>query len=303
MPVDPDTQKLLDEIAAAGAPPIFDGTDVAASRAAYRTAALAAAAGLDGLQVEDRLLEASGRSVPIRVYSTGSGKPGTVVFFHGGGWVVGDLDTHDRFCSRIARDTGRVVVSVDYRLAPEHPFPAAYDDCWAALSTIAADLDSYGGGKLATAGDSAGANLAAAVAQQARDEGVELAAALLLYPVTDLQGDYLSRTQNATGYRLTRSDIDAFEEAYAADEDRADPRMSPLYGDPVGLCPTIVAVAGYDPLRDEGTAYAEVLQKAGVDVTLRAYPTLIHGFFGMAGISKACDSAAAELTTDLATYL
>lgn len=303
MPVDPDTQTLLDQIEAAGAPPIFDGTDVDASREAYRAAALAADPGLDGLQVDDRALEAGGRSVPIRVYSPDSPEPGTVVFFHGGGWVVGDLDTHDRFCTRIVRDTGRVVVSVDYRRAPESPFPAAYDDCWAALSSVAADLDSYGGGPLAVAGDSAGGNLAAAVAQRARDEGVDLAVALLLYPATDLEGDYLSRTQNGTGYRLTRSDIDAFSDAYAADEDRTDPRMSPLFGDPTGLCPTIVAVAGYDPLRDEGTAYAEVLQKSGVDVTLHVYPPLIHGFFGMAGISKACDEATAELTADLAKYL
>lgn len=300
MPVDPETQQLLDEIAAAGAPPIFDGTDVAASRAAYRAAALAADPELGALEVEDRDLQAEGRSIPVRVYSPASARPGTVVFFHGGGWVVGDLDTHDRFCSRIARDTTRVVVSVGYRLAPEHPFPAPYEDCWTSLSAIAADLGSYGGGRLAVAGDSAGGNLAAAVAQQARDEGIELAAALLLYPATDLDGQYLSKTQNATGYRLTRADMDAFEEAYAGYGDRADPRMSPLFGDPTGLCPTIVAVAGYDPLRDEGTAYAEVLSKAGVNVTLHLYPPLIHGFFGMAGRSRACDAAAGELTAALA---
>ncbi|WP_153504214.1 alpha/beta hydrolase [Cumulibacter manganitolerans] len=301
MPVDPDTQKMLDAIEAAGAPPIFDGTDPVASREAYLVAARAAEQGLDGIATEDRTL--AGTDLGARVYTPAERSPGTVVFFHGGGWVVGDLDSHDRFCARIARDTGATVVSVDYRLAPEHPFPTPYEDCWAALLAVAADVESFGGGKIAVAGDSAGGNLAAAIAQRARDEQQELAAALLLYPAVDLEGDYLSKTQNATGYRLTKSDMDAFERAYAGSADRTDPRMSPLYGDPSGLCPTIVAVAGYDPLRDEGTAYAEVLEKAGVDVTLRAYPDFIHGFFGMAWMSPACDAAAAELTADLAKYL
>lgn len=303
MPVDPDVQTLLDAIEAAGAPPIYDGTDAVASREAYKAAALAADRGLDGIATEERTLSHAGTDVPARVYTPAERSPGTVVFFHGGGWVVGDLDTHDRFCARIARDTGATVVSVDYRLAPEHPFPAGYDDCWAALNAVAGDVESFGGGKVAIAGDSAGGNLAAAVAQQARDEGIELAGALLLYPVVDLEGEYLSKKQNATGYRLTTIDMEAFEAAYAGTADRTDPRMSPLYGRHDGLCPTIVAVAGYDPLRDEGTAYAEVLEKAGVDVTLHAYPTLIHGFFGMAGISPACDDAAAELTAGLARLL
>lgn len=301
MPVDPHTQKLLDAIEAAGAPPIYDGTDAVASRAAYKAAALANDPGFDGVSAEDG--ELAGPGLPIRTYRPDDAQPGTVVFFHGGGWVVGDLDTHDRFCTRIARDTGATVVSVDYRLAPEHPFPAAYEDCWAALQAVAADPDSFGGGKLAIAGDSAGGNLAAAVAQQARDEGIDLAAALLLYPAVDLEGEYLSKKQNATGYRLTATDMDAFEHSYAGSNERTDPRMSPLYGRLDGLCPTIVAVAGYDPLRDEGTAYAEVLEKAGVDATLHAYPSFIHGFFGMAGISPACDDACSELTAELARYL
>ena len=303
MPVDPDIQKLLDTLKAAGAPPIYDGTDANGARAGYLAAARASQQGLDGIDVTNQTLTADGREIPIRIYRTADPKPGTVVFFHGGGWVVGDLETHDRFGARIARDTGATVVSVDYRLAPEHAFPAAYDDCWAAFAAIEADRDAYGGGKIAVAGDSAGGNLAAAIAQRARDEGVTLDAALLLYPATDLEGNYLSKKQNATGYRLTAADMDAFETAYAANSDRTDPRLSPLYGNLDGVCPTIVAVAGYDPLRDEGTAYAELLERAGVDVTLRAYPTLIHGFFGMAWMSAACDAAAAELTADLTKYL
>lgn len=305
MPVDPDIQTVLDAIEAAGAPPLYDGRDAIAARAAYKEAAMAADRGLHDITAEDRSLTADERTIAARVYRPASAQPGTVVFFHGGGWVVGDLDTHDRFCARIARDTAATVVSIDYRLAPEHPFPAAFDDCWSALAQIVASVEEFGGGRVALAGDSAGGNLAAAVAQQARDEGVALAGALLLYPATDLEGatDYLSRSQNATGYRLTATDMSAFESAYVADADRADPRISPLYGRLDGLCPTVVAVAGYDPLRDEGTAYAELLERSGVDVTLRSYPDLIHGFFGMAGVSAACDRACGELTADLAALL
>lgn len=302
MPVDPELRTLLDAIEAAGAPPLYVAGQEAQARAAYRAAAFAMPAGLDGLDVQDRRLPLPGRTVAARTYRLGEPRA-TVVFYHGGGWVVGDLDTHDRLCARIARDTGAMVVSIDYRLAPEAPFPAAYEDCWDALAHVFENLADFGGGALAVAGDSAGGNLAAAVAQRAREEGITLAAALLLYPALDCEGSYLSARQNATGYRLTAADMDAFTAAYAGPADRSDPRLSPLYGARDGLCPTIIAAAGYDPLRDEATAYAEVLAKAGVATTLRCYPTLIHGFFGMAAVSKACDAAAAELTADLARYL
>lgn len=302
MPVDAEVQTVLDAIEAAGAPPLYVIGQEAQAREAYRAAAFAMPNGLDELTVRDTELPLAGRSIGARTYQLGE-PSATVVFFHGGGWVLGDLDTHDRLCARIVRDTGAMVVSVDYRLAPEAQFPAPYNDCWEAFAYVAAHRAEFGGGRLAVAGDSAGGNLAAAVAQQARDEGIELAATLLLYPVLDCEGEYLSARQNAAGYRLTAADMDAFTTAYAGGEDRTDPRLSPLYGNPEGLAPTIIAAAGYDPLRDEATAYAEVLAKAGVDATLHAYPNLIHGFFGMTTVSQACDAAAAELTGDLKRYL
>ena len=302
MPVDPEVQSLLDAIETAGAPPLYEIGQEAQARESYRAAAFAMPNGLDGLAVRDIDLPLPGRTLRARTYRLGE-PSATVVFLHGGGWVVGDLDTHDRLCARITRDTGAMVVSIDYRLAPEHPFPAPYEDCWDAFAYIAANRAEFGGGKIAVAGDSAGGNLAAAVAQQARDEGIDLAAALLLYPALDCEGQYLSAKQNATGYRLTTGDMDAFTTSYVGAEDRTHPRISPLYGAHEGLCPTIIGAAGYDPLRDESTAYAEVLAKAGVDVTLHGYPALIHGFFGMASVSKACDEAAAELTADLSRYL
>lgn len=302
MPVDPEVQTLLDAIEAAGAPPLYAPGQEAQAREAYRTAAFAMPDGLEGLTVRNIELALPDRPLKARTYQLGEPRA-TVVFLHGGGWVVGDLDTHDRLCARLTRDTGAMVVSIDYRLAPEAPFPAPYDDCWDAFAHVAANLADFGGGKLALAGDSAGGNLAAAVAQRARDEGIDLAAALLLYPALDCEGEYLSARQNATGYRLTAEAMHAFTASYAGAEDRTDPRLSPLYGTHEGLCPTIIGSAGYDPLRDESTAYAEMLAKAGVDTTLHCYPALIHGFFGMTTVSKACDEAAAELTADLARYL
>lgn len=302
MPVDAEVQTVLDAIEASGSPPLYVVGQEARAREAYRVAAFAMPNGLDELTVRDLELPLAGRSVRARTYRLGQ-PSATVVFFHGGGWVLGDLDTHDRLCARITRDTGAMLVSVEYRLAPEAQFPAPYEDCWEAFAHIAADSSRFGGGRLAVAGDSAGGNLAAAVAQQARDEQIDLAATLLLYPVLDCESEYLSARQNATGYRLTAADMAAFTNAYAGAEDRTDPRMSPLYGKLEGLGPTIIAAAGYDPLRDEATAYAEMLAKAGVDATLHVYPNLIHGFFGMTTVSKACDAAAAELTADLKRYL
>lgn len=294
---------MLDTIEAAGSPRLYEPGLEADARAAYRAAAAAMPDGLEGLTTRDIELPLDDRTIAARTYQRTDSPTATVVFFHGGGWVLGDLDTHDRLCARIAHDTNAMIVSVDYRLAPEAPFPAPYQDCWDAFAHIAANREQYGGGPVAVAGDSAGGNLAAAVAQQARDEGIALAAALLLYPALDCEGSYLSRQQNATGYRLTTNDVGAFTASYAGEADRTDPRMSPLYGRHDGLAPTIIAAAGYDPLRDEATAYAEVLAKAGVDVTLRCYTQLIHGFFGMASVSAACDAACDDLTGLLGAYL
>ena len=235
------------------------------------------------------------RPVRSRCGSTGpsdeAGLP-VVVFFHGGGWVIGDLESHDHMARVFASKAECVVVAVDYRLAPEHKFPSAADDAWAALEYVATHAEELGvdADRIAVAGDSAGGNLAAVVAVQARDsEHVEVISQVLLYPVTDGECDRPSMAENAEGYMLTRSAMDWFHEQYAADDgDRRDPRYSPIYADLEGVAPAVVVTAEYDPLRDQGNAYAVALSDAGVDVVHTQYEGMIHGFFSMdAGLDSA----------------
>jgi acetyl esterase len=232
-----------------------------------------------------------------------------VLFVHGGGWVIGDIDTHDNQARRICRDTGAVVVSVGYRLAPEAAFPAPVEDAWAALRWVAERVSSFGGdpSRLAVCGDSAGGNLAAVLARRARDAGgPALAAQLLLYPGVDLASEdpaaYPSRLQNAEGYLLWLEDMIWFAEHYtgawsAAGNDLADPDLSPLHAaDLSGLPPAVVVVAEFDPLRDEGIAYAKALEAAGTPVTLLALGGMIHGFFDLAPVSAGVEDAVARTT-------
>ncbi len=232
--------------------------------------------------------------------SAGSPPVPTVVWFHGGGWVLGDLDGSELVCRSLARDTGAVVVSVAYRLAPEDPFPAGLDDAVAAVRWAAGHLDELGGagGPLVVGGDSAGANLAAAVTHELRAAGAPaLAAQVLAYPATDLLGDYPSRVANADGPVLTAADGDWFARLYLgpdAESRAADPRVSPLRAaDHAGLPPAVVAVAEFDMLHDEGVAYAEALRGAGVPVVLEDCAGMVHGFTGLITVSPA---AAAALT-------
>jgi acetyl esterase len=246
--------------------------------------------------------------------ATPDGRP-TLLFVHGGGWVIGDLDTHDNQARRLCRDVGAVVVSVDYRLAPEHPWPAAVEDCWAALAWVADHVADLGGdaGRIAVAGDSAGGNLAAVLARRSRDAGAPaLAAQLLIYPGIDLSTQdpalYPSRAQNAEGKLLTGADIVWFSSAYlgigpdgALPEglDPAHPDVSPLKAaDLSGLPPAVVVTAEFDPLRDEGEAYAWALQEAGTEVVLARMDGMIHGFFDLGPASPAVEAAVA-LTTAL----
>lgn len=209
---------------------------------------------------------------------------------------------------RLCRDVGAVVVAVHYRRAPEHPFPAPYEDCLAAARHAADHIEQYGArrDRLAVAGDSAGVNLAAAIAQTFRDENLPLAAQLLAYPATDFDGNYPSRTENATGYLLTTEDIADLQHLYAGDDPalRRTARVSPLRARSLaGLAPAIVATAQYDPLRDEGLAYAQALRDADVEVFVRNYDGLIHGFLNMSPLSPASDAAVAELYTQLTRRL
>ncbi len=236
------------------------------------------------IATEDRAIPGPAGDLPVRVYTpAGDGPKPVIVYFHGGGWVIGDLDVCDNPVRRIANRTGAVVVSVDYRLAPEHVYPAAFDDSFAATAWVAEHAAELGGDpeRIATCGDSAGANLAAAVAIAARDrQGPRLAAQLLIYPVTDFNFTTGSYEQNGEGYLLTKGSMQWFWAHYlGAQELGKDAFACPARADNlVGLPPAFVATAEFDPLRDEGEAYAANLRTASVDVTAKRYDGMLHGF-------------------------
>ena len=308
MPVDPGVRQLLDLLEAMQRPTLASGTPQDGRRS-FRalTVDFERPGGKPPVgAVEDVELPGPAGPLPARVYrpEAAAGALPTIVYFHGGGWVIGDLDTHDDQCRRICSATNAVVLSVGYRLAPEHPFPAAPDDCLAATRWAAEHVAELGGdaGRIAVAGDSAGGNLAAVVAQAARDAGgPPLAAQLLIYPGVDFSGSgYPSRDENATGYFLTREDMEWFAGHYVAEPHRTDPRASPILADDLsGLPPAVVVTAEFDPLRDEGEAYADALERAGVTVVRRRYGGLIHGFFDLCALSPAAAGAVAEVCADL----
>jgi acetyl esterase len=299
MPLDPTTEALLAQMAEAEAPAMTEVPPPAA-REMYR-AMQPPAPEIEVGAVEDRSVPGPDGDVPIRVYRpAGDGPFGLHVFFHGGGWVIGDLDTHDADCRELCVGAGVVVVAVDYRLAPEHPFPAAPEDCYAATVWAAEHAGELGArpGPISVGGDSAGGNLAAVVSLLARDRGgPEIALQLLVYPVTDAAMDTASFTENGDGYMLTAEGMHWFWDHYCTEADRTDPRASPMRApDLSGLPRALVMTAEYDPLRDEGEAFARRLQEAGVTAEAQRYDGLIHGFFSMGrmipaarqGIEAAC---------------
>lgn len=241
--------------------------------------------------------------LPARVYSPdpADAPHPTVVLFHGGGFVIGDLDTHDAMARAICRGADAVVVSVAYRLAPEHPFPAGVADAIAATRDVLARSGEFGGNDtVAVAGDSAGGNLSAVVAQRVPG----LAAQLLIYPATDMAGDHPSMTENAEGYFLDLATIVWFHGHYlSAGGDPEDPRLSPIRGELAGLPPAVVVTAEFDPLRDAGNAYADALAAAGVKVDHTVFPGLIHGFFDLGAWSTASQSAIDETVATFAGLL
>ena len=243
--------------------------------------------------------------VPGRLYvPTGSsGSDPGLVFLHGGGWVYGDLDSHDAVCRLLAERAGCRVVAVDYRLAPEAPFPAAHDDCVGALRWVVGHATQLGldADRLAVGGDSAGGCLAATVAMAAAREGLPLRLQLLVYPCTDMRGGTRSRRLFGDGFYLTDAFIDQARDAYLPDAaSHADPLASPLLADlPPGLAPAYVATAGFDPLRDEGEAYADKLRAAGVPVELRRFDDQIHGFLNVVGVGRTARRAVEEVADRL----
>ena len=237
--------------------------------------------------VSDRVIPGPAGDIPVRVFrpSDATGLP-LLLWFHGGGWVTGNLDTHDQVCRKLSDEAGVVVVSVDYRLAPEAKFPAAADDCLAAYEWALAHADEVGAdsARIAIGGDSAGGNLAAVVALDARERGLpQPRLQLLVYPVADYELDSAAMIENAKGYFLEAETMVWFYELYArTPADFAHPRFSPVRAaDHSGLCRAVVITAEYDPLRDQGEVYAARLRSAGVATEHVRAEGLIHGFFGM----------------------
>ncbi len=259
----------------------------------------------DDLRTENTHIDGPAGPIPVRVYwpeaDAGPGPHPVVMYFHGGGFALGDLDTHDVTCRQHAAAARAVVVSVDYRLAPEHPYPAAVEDVWAATCWVAEHADKFGadGSRLAVAGDSAGGTLAAVVAQRARDRvraggGPDVAFQLLWYPSTMWDTSLPSFTENADAPVLDHAAISAFTLWYAGHLDPTEPPADLAPGrasDLTDLAPAYVAVAGHDPLRDDGARYAELLEAAGVPVELHNAQTLVHGYLGYAGVVPAATEA------------
>jgi acetyl esterase len=301
--LDPEARELLDRMFASGWVPRRTLTPAEARAQLARTRA--PAAGRELHAVYGRSIEGPGGMLPLRIYrpSPPTTPLPAVMFFHGGGWVLGDLDLSDGFCREIAAGADCVVVSVDYRLAPEHPFPAAIDDAMSATVWVADNAYSLGvdASAIAVCGISAGGNLAAVTALQARDmRGPDLIAQVLVCPVLDCSFERPSYRDNADGYLLERDDMRWFWDQYLPTEAwGAHPYASPMRAtDVAGIAPAVVVTAEYDPLRDEGRDYADRLATAGVPVTYRCYDGMIHGFVGNAGMAKG-RAALAELIVDL----
>jgi acetyl esterase len=304
----PEIRSLLDQQATSGRPPLHHQS-VEQARAFH----VADAAALNGppapvAAVADRRVPGPAGELPVRVY-TPEGEPPfpIVVFFHGGGWVVGTLDTYDPLCRALAAATPAVVVSVDYRLAPEHRWPAAVEDAYAATEWASRNAAALGGvqHRLAVAGDSAGGNLAAVVALGARDRGgPAIAFQLLVYPVLDAAGDTASWREYADGYHLTADGMRWYWDHYLGGADGAAPDASPLRAAFVGgLPPALVIGAEYDILRDEGEAYAARLAEAGVDASASRHAGVVHGFVRWRAVTGAAGDALQEAATALRSAL
>jgi acetyl esterase len=255
--------------------------------------------------VTDRSIDGPGGSIGLRFYTPhglAEASP-ALVYVHGGSFMHGDLDSHDAICRMLTEDAGVRVIAVDYRRSPEHPFPAAVDDVWAAWTWVNANAVALGldPKRIAIGGDSAGGNLAAVTALRAVSEnGMAPAFQLLIYPVTVFGQPTKSRDTYAEGFYLTRPLMDLGDENYlAGGADPADPRVSPLLADPTGVAPAYVVTAGFDPLHDEGEAYADLMREAGVEVEYRCEEDLIHAFVNMAGTLGSARAAVSRIADAL----
>ena len=309
--LDPQAQALMQLMIDKGVPPVHTMTPEEA-RASYRSRrAFTQPDAPEVFKVEDKLVSANGVSVPVRVYHphaapSHSTLPG-LVYLHGGGWTIGDLDTHDVLCRSLCLQAGIVVVSVDYRMGPEHKFPAAYDDSVAAFNWTVAHAASLGidASRIAIGGDSAGGNLAAAACLGLRGQSVQPAFQLLIYPATIMWQDTPSYHANGKGYMLTKESIAYYTENYLRNrEDAKDWRASPQLADShAGLPPAFVMTAGFDPLRDEGLMYANALTKAGVSSQYICFERQIHGFITMGRVMQEANTAVSLCASALKTHL
>ena len=307
MPLDPNVQLLLSTMEQNGNGSICD---IGVEETRQFIEAFGSLGGtVDVARVEDLTIPGPGGDIPARLYSSAADAVlPVVVYFHGGGWVIGNITSHDGVCRKLASQSGLTIISVDYRLAPEHPFPAAADDCYAAAKWIADNARELkvDGSRMAVAGDSAGGNLAAVTSILARDAGAPtISFQLLVYPVIDGTMSFPSYKENAEGLLLTARDMAFFYDHYAGDHvDRKNPKLSPLYApDLSGLPPALVITAEFDPLRDEGEAYADALQQAGVDARASRYDGMVHGFFGLEAIVPASAPAMEEAAAALRNAL
>jgi acetyl esterase len=294
---------------ALGLPPTEERSVAQARELSRQRAAMRAGEPEPVARVENWRIPGPHGEIPVRIYWPEGQAPFPVlVYFHGGGWVICDLDSHDGVCRALTRRAGCLTVSIDYRLAPEHKFPVPAEDCYAATQWVAANAAALGGdpARLAIGGDSAGGNLAAVVAQMARDRGgPPIAFQLLVYPVTNHDFETVSYRDNAQGYMLTLPAMGWYWDHYLKDPaDGRNPYASPLQAaDLSRLPPALVITAEFDPLRDEGEAYGARLRDAGVAATVHRYDGMIHGFFSMAALLTQAEDAVNEASTALRAAL
>ena len=308
MALDPQVQAVLDLVIKSGRPAYHTLSPKEARQLFRETRPASTPTPPQIGAVTNVLAETAAGAIPLRVYRPAGVEAAaalpTLVFFHGGGGVIGDLDTHDVLCRQLTGEAGMMVIAVDYRLAPEHKFPAAADDAWAATGWVVANAGHLGADvqRLAVGGDSAGGNLAAVVALLARDAGApSIALQVLLYPVTDVGTETQSYRDFADGYMLTRDGMKWFFDHYLASPGQAaDWRVSPLRATSLaGLAPALIVTAGFDPLRDEGEAYSRKLRDAGVQVDYVCYGGMIHGFAPMGRLIDTGNRAVSHIAASL----
>jgi acetyl esterase len=296
MPLDTYVELFLIQLEQAGAPK-YGEQPIDEQRAAMQASAGPFFGPVEPVPFEDHVVPSETVSVPVRVYRPVEHPAPILIYLHGGGWVLGNLHTVHGVCAALAHRSSCVVVSVDYRLAPEHPFPAALDDAWTVTEWLHRNAETIGGlpGELAIAGDSSGGNLSAVIARRARDASVELKLQLLVYPVCDGDLTTASYAEFAHGYWLTREAMQWFWEQYLPNGDWLQPDASPLRAPDVGsLAPAHIITAEHDVLRDEGEAYGRRLEAAGVPAVISRYDGMIHGFFRLPAVVPRANDALAE---------